>query len=201
MVNSGVILIKSGFWALFALILCCCACACMTAAPPTDGQTDGSGLDIIDKTPRDEPAKVSFEDAWQELPDYEYSGSVNLTGLTLHQVHGIGVAINGTADTWIVGVQKEETSSLLVYDRESWSQIAWKEAFTQKMITFDNIALPSQIYQANQKKIGDIMNASGTEVSNMDLSDGIYTISIPSSTGLSMIRFNASTGELLSDIV
>jgi hypothetical protein len=198
MVNSGVILIKSGFWALFALILCCCACACMTAAPPADGQTDGSGPRIVDRTPRDEPAKLSFEDAWQELPNYDYSDVLNLEGLTLHQIHGMGVALNGTADTWIVGVQNETMSSLLVYDRETWNQIAWGEAFSQEIITFENLTLPSQIYQTNQKTIEDIMNANGAEVSDMDLSDGVYTISIPSSTGLSMIRFNASTGELLS---
>jgi hypothetical protein len=90
---------------------------------------------------------------------------------------------------------------LLVYDRETWKQITWGETYTQDVITFDNITLPTQIYQANQKTIGDIMNKSGTDISNMDLSDGVYTISIPSSTGLSMIRINASTGELLSDTI
>jgi hypothetical protein len=190
-----VILIKSGFWALFAVILSCCACACMTAAPSSDS---GSGPSIIDKTPRGEPAKVSFENAWQELSDYESSGSLNLTNPTLRQIHGINVALNGTADTWIVGVQDKETSSLLVYDRESWSQIAWGEIFTQEIIAFENITLPTELYQTNQKIIGDIMNTNGADVSEMDLSDGVYTISISSSTGLSMIRFNASTGELLS---
>ncbi len=198
MVDSGVILIKSGFWALFVVILCCCACACMTAAPPSDGQNGGSGPSIIDKTPRDEPAKVAFEDAWQELVDYQYYEGMDLADVTLHQIHGIGVAINGTADSWIVGVQNDFSSSLLVYDRESWSQIAWGENFTQKKILFENITLPTQIYRDNQDPIEDLMNTTGTDVSDMDLSDGVYTISVSSSTGLSMIRINASTGELLS---
>jgi hypothetical protein len=197
MVNSGVILIKSGFWALFAVILCCCTCACMTATPPAGGQTNESGSRIINKTPQDRPAKVNFETAWQELPNYESSGMVNLTGLTLHQIHGMNVAIDGSADTWIVGVQGR-TSSLLVYDRENWSQVAWGESFTQEIITFDHILLPTQIYESNQKTIKDLMNANGVDVSDMDLSDGIYSISIRTSTGLSIIRFNASTGELLS---
>jgi hypothetical protein len=197
MVNSGVILIKSGFWALFAVILCCCACACMTAAPPAGEQTNGSSSSIIDKTPQDEPAKVTFETAWRELPNYESSGMVNLTGLTLHQIHGMNVAVNGSADTWVVGVQGQ-TSSLLVYDRDSWSQVAWGESFAQEIITFDHILLPTQIYENNQEIIRNLMNANGVDVSDMDLSDGIYTISIRSSTGLSMIRINASTGELLS---
>lgn len=168
---------------------------------PTNEPNSGSSPSIIDKTPRDEPAKVTFENAWGELPDYELDGTVNLTGLTLHQVHGIGVAINGSADTWIVGVQNRETSSLLVYDQESWSQVAWEETFSQKVITFDHIFLPTQIYEANLKTIGDLMKASGVEESDVDLSDDVYTISVRSSTGLSMIRFNASTGELLSQTV
>jgi hypothetical protein len=198
MVNSGVILIKSAFWTLFAVILCCCACACMTAAPPAGNQSNGTGPNVTDNTQREQVVKVAFENAWQELPKYESMGTVNLTGLTIHQIHGTGVAISGTADNWIVGAQQEDKSSLLVYDRESWSQITWGEAFTQNTITFDNILLPTQIYMANQKNIEEIMNANGVQESDMDLSDGMYIISIRSSTGLSMIRFNASTGELLS---
>jgi hypothetical protein len=92
----------------------------MTAAPPGNGPTGGTGPSIIDKTPRDEPVKATFENAWRDLPYYEFAG--NLTGFTLHQIHGIGVELNGTADTWIVGVQQEERSALLVYNRESWTQ-------------------------------------------------------------------------------
>jgi hypothetical protein len=121
-----------------------------------------------------------------------------VTGLTLHQVHGTGVALNGTANSWVVGVQRENTSFLIVYDKERWNQMAWGEAFPQEPITFENITLPTQIYETHQKTIGDVMNASEADTSEVDLSNGVYTISIRSSTGLSMIRFNASTGELLS---
>ncbi len=121
-----------------------------------------------------------------------------MTNLTLHQVHGTGVALNGTADSWIVGVQREDTSFLIIYDKESWSQMAWGEAFPQEPIILENISQPTQIYETNQKTIGDVMNASEADTSEVDLSNGVYTISVRSSTGLSMIRFNASTGELLS---
>jgi hypothetical protein len=77
----------------------------------------------------------------------------------------------------------------------------WGEPFPQTIITFENITLPTQLYETNQKAIEEIMNANGANMSDLDLSDGVYTISIRSSTGLSMIRFNASTGELVSHTV
>ena len=201
MVDSGVILIKSAFWTVFAvilLILFCCAGGCLSSSVPAGNQS--SGPNIIDKTPRDEPVKVTFESAWQDLPYYESTGTVNLTSLTIHQIHGTGVDAKGYADNWIIGVQQRENSSLLIYDRESWRQIAWGEPFTSPVITFDQMILPTQIYGVNNQSIEEMMNSNGVQESEIDLSDGVYTVSIRTSTGLSQLRYNASTGELLSQI-
>ncbi|MDD1672971.1 MAG: hypothetical protein LUP99_01000 [Methanomicrobiales archaeon] len=190
------ILIKSAFWMVLAAFLCCCACACLTAGP-SENQTSG-GPSVIDKTPRDEPANVTFENAWQKLSYYESTGALNLTGVTIHQIYGTGVDARGNASSWIVGVQQGNTSSLLVYDRESWRQVSWGESFTSPYITFDQILLPTEIYDTNSQTIENTMNANGVKDSDIDLSDGVYTISIRSSNGLSQLRYNATTGELLS---
>jgi hypothetical protein len=169
-------------------------------AGPSDNQTSG-GPSVIDRTPRDEPSKATFENAWQELSYYESIGGINLTGVTIHQIHGTGVDIGGNASSWIVGVQQGDTSSLLVYDRESWRQISWGESFTTQYITFDQILLPTEIYDTNHQTIENVMNTNGVKESDIDLSDGIYTISIRSTNGLSQLRYNATTGDLLSRIV
>lgn len=198
--NSGVILIKYAFWTVFAVILCCCACACTTANPPVVNQSESNAVSVNDRTPREEPERVAFESAWQSLSDIPIAGSMDHTSLVVHQIHGTGVDSEGKARSWIVGVQKGETHLLVIYDQEIWHQVTWGESFTSPGLSFQQVLLPTELYQNNQETIEDTMNRNGVEESELDLTDGMYTISVHTPTGLSLLRFNATTGESISNI-
>jgi hypothetical protein len=170
-----------------------------TTTPVITGQTTVPPSPV--ELPNGETAKVAFEDAWQELSHYESGGLVNLSGFSIHMIHGSGVTIDGRAGTWIVGVQQGGTGSILLYNQQSWKQEMWGEAFSQDEIDLKRILQPTRIYEINRETIEKVMTENGAEMSDMDLSDGIYTVYIQSSSGLSTITFNASTGELLSQIV
>jgi hypothetical protein len=190
-----VILIKFAFWVVIAVILCCFTCAC-TNTPAQNSSAPGPT--IIDKTPRDGPEKAPFEAAWIDLSWYNSSGTLNLTNMTIHQIHGSTIDAGGNASSWILGIQQENVSSLLVYENEEWRQVAWGEPFTSPVIEVGSILLPTELYEHNHPEIEEAMTANKANESELDLSGEAYTISIRSSTGISLLRFNATTGESLS---
>ncbi len=189
------ILIKFAFWVVIAVILCCFACAC-TNTPAQNGTT--SGPSVIDKTPRDGPKKVTFEVAWDDLSWYSSTGTLNLTNMTLHQIHGSAVDSGGNASSWVLGIQRENISSLLIYEKEEWREISWGEPFSSPAINVTSILLPTELYDQHRPEIEGTMATSGANETEMDLSGEIYTIAIRSSTGISLLRYNATTGESLS---
>ena len=196
-VYSGVILIKSAFWMVITVILCCCACACITGTSP---EGSSSGISVVDKTPRDEPGKIPLELAMGELDWYSPSDSSIGNNKTIHQVHGSGVDLQGNASSWVLGVRDGEMSYLLIYGQNGWRQVAWGEPFTSPRISFNATITPNHLYEQNQGIIGDALKKGNVTESDIDLSDDIYTVTVRSSVGIALIGFNSTTGELLSHI-
>lgn len=193
---SGVILIKSAFWMVITVILCYSVCACITDTP-SEGSTPSPTI-VADKTPRDEPGKIPLEQALGELEGYSPSGSSEGNSRTIHHVHGSGLDLHGNASSWVLGIREGDVHYLLVYSQKEWRQLAWGEPFLSSVLSLNTTILPTGLYEQNREVIVDAMMKGNVTESDIDLADGVYIINIRSNSGIALLKFNSTTGELVS---
>jgi hypothetical protein len=184
---------------ILLITVCCFSCAC-TSAPPAPQNVSSSDKGISDIT---QPSRVftsTLDEAMVDLEWYHSQGTINTTGLSIRQVNGFGVGSDGAATTWFLGVQQEETAELLVYTNNEWKRMAWGAPLPEEEIILQNVTPPEALYEQQSALIGEKMRLYGTEESNLELKEGVYTITVASNTAMSMLTFDAGTGELISSI-
>ena len=179
--------------ALFVIILCS---ACITQSSPNQTSQQNGGLSQIPGTA--ESPYISFDVAQQNLPAYQPDPeNTSYFIKTIYYVTGVDVDGSGNARSWIFGVGRTKGTEMLAYDRSGWIKIPWTAPQGSEEIGVDSIVSPARLFSQNTAVI--LVNSSSTlpERRDLELKQGIYTLTIASGSTGRILIFNATTGELI----
>jgi len=141
--------------------------------------------------------RVTLNAAMADLQIYLSEGGVSTENMTIHLVVGDDVDISGMARTWTLGVTQNNIPSLFVYKNGGWRQTGWGETFMDDAIDLNATLSPDELYKMKSSVIGDEMKSSDITETQLRLSGGVYSVGTRSETGISELKFNAKTGELI----
>lgn len=169
-------------------------CGCMTEAPESSPQLSEVKLNSSHVNER-----VTLNAAMADLKIYLSEGEVSTENMTIHLVVGDGVDISGMARTWTLGVTQNNIPSLFVYKSGGWRQTGWGDTFMDDAIDLNATLSPDELYKMKSSVIGDEIRSPDPDLTEtqLRLSGGVYSVSTRSETGISELKFNAKTGELI----
>lgn len=175
--------------ALIGLILCS-ACTFL----PSEEKKEG-GLTQV--TIPVESSRISFGEAQQKLDKYKMD-SVNETadGKTIYSIIAKDVDESGNATSWVFGINQGVGAKLLVYDRTGWTVFPWSTVIAEK-IALDQIVSPGTLF-ANNKATITGSSQTVPERRDLELQQGVYTLTIYSGSTNRILTFNATTGALIT---
>jgi hypothetical protein len=179
--------------ALIALILCS-ACTFL----PT-GETQEGGL--VQVTVPSESTRISFDTAYQKLREYR-TVTYNQSSITSEKIYYIiakETDDQGKAASWGFGMNDDAGSRLLIFDSNGWTDIPLSNlSLPSEEIIVDHIVPPGNIFSENRAVIVGISPPSTAELRELELKESIYTLTISSDGNVRVIKFNATTGALIS---
>jgi hypothetical protein len=175
--------------ALILLILCS-ACTFL----PSEEKKEG-GLSQVSIP--EENSRISFEKARQELENYGMD-SINETAdvKTVYYIVAKDLDESGNAASWVFGINQGSVAKLLVYDRTGWTVFPWSIR-VQEEIALDQVTPPGTLFSRNKAAITGASQAV-PERRDLELQQGIYTLTIYSGSTNRILTFNATTGALIT---
>jgi hypothetical protein len=178
--------------ALIILVLCC---ACTT---PLSGEKTSQEGGLTQVSVPVESPRISFEEAQQKLEGYRTDSINGTAGLnSLYYIVAKDVDESGNATSWVFGINQGGAANLLVYDKTGWTIFPWSSQIREK-IALDRIVRPDALFARNKATI--VTNPSQTipERRDLEMQDGIYTLTIYSGTSNRVLTFNATSGALIT---
>jgi hypothetical protein len=174
------------------ILILCSACVSQSSSDKIPQQNVGL-VQISEGSP-----SVSFELARQNLGDYRPDPTNQSTDIkTIYYIHGTNIDGSGNATSWIFGVQHSGGTELLAYDRSGWKQIPWNASLLSEEINIDRIISPGSLFSQNNAIILGNPIPTNPERRDLDLTRGIYTLTINSGSKERILTFNATTGKLI----
>ncbi len=153
------------------------------------------GLRQIPESPV--PASVSLEKARQMLEEFEGAGDRgNNSQLDIYYVVGRNLDATGNAESWLFGTRSPEGNTLLVYERNRWTVIPWTATLPAEEIPFEKILLPDELISQNGNLISGTTAAN--DIREIELKNGIYSLTLTGGNTDRIIAFNATTGVLIA---
>jgi len=186
---------------IFALIAMSICSACVSQ--PEENQTPvqnisppvNIGLRQIPESTG--PTSVSLENARQMLGEIEYAGEIgNNSRQDIYYVLGKNIDATGNAESWVFGTRSLEGNKLLVYERNRWTVIPWTATLPSEEIPFEKILLPDELIGQNRNEISGTTMASG--IREIELKNGIYSLTLTEGNTDLILAFNATTGVLIA---
>jgi hypothetical protein len=177
-----------------SLIVCsaCVSQPTMDKASPQNG-----GLKLI--TVQTESPYISFDVAQQNLQEYQPDPTNESTSIkTIYTIYGMNIDGSGNATSWVFGVRHSGGTELLAYDRSGWIRIPWNAPLLSEEIDIDRIVSPNSLFSQNNAVILSNPFPTNPERQDLDLTRGIYTLTITSGSKERIHTFNATTGKLIS---
>ena len=186
---------------IFALIAMSICSACVSQpeenkspvqniSPPVN-----MGLSQIPESPV--PTSVSLEKARQMVGEMDIAGSTgNNSQQDIYYVVGRNLDATGSAESWLFGTRSPEGNTLLVYERNRWTVIPWTATLPSEEIPFEKILLPDELISQNRNEISGTTGASG--IREIELKNGIYSLTLTGGSTDLILAFNATTGVLIA---
>lgn len=176
---------------LFGILILCSACT----GPGNEKPVIDVGLSQI---PTQEISPyISFEEAKRGFEEYN---NTHGSGGNFHVYYLISKNIDetGNAQSWLFGARQQNETLLLTYDRTGWSKNTWNAMLPSEEILLSQIIAPENLFIQNKGVIFSSKSSSIIESRNLVLQQGIYTLTINSGNTSRTLRFNATTGKMMS---
>ena len=173
--------------ALILLILCS-ACTLLSS-----GEKKEEGLTQV--TIPVETSRISFEEAKQKLEEYTINETAD--GKTIYYIIAKNMDESGNATSWVFGINQGKGAKLLVYDKTGFTVFNWSTHIPEK-IALDQIVYPDTLFTRNKALIVTTPSQTGSERRDLELQQGIYTLTIYSGATNRILTFNATTGALIT---
>jgi hypothetical protein len=193
-------------WVIGLALLFCLLAGCSSpptgpspnhTVPATTAEPQVTGGGISDVTVEESPRLSKLADALHDLTSTTMPPEFNASELKVHQVNGIGVDRNGEAQMWVLGAY-QGVSTLLIYTDGEWRMVEWQGTLPSEEIDLSAIILPDVLYGNQSSLLEQALTRHNTGTSNLEIVGNTYTITVTSSGTITILSFNAQTGELLS---
>lgn len=143
------------------------------------------------------PTPVSLERARQMLGEIEQQGDMgNNSRYEIYYVLGKNLDETGNAESWLFGTRSPGGNQLQVYDRNRWTAIPWTAPLPSEEIQFDRILLPEKLI--NQSRTDIAGTAGQNRIREIELKNGIYSLTLSEAGTDRILSFNATTGALIA---
>ena len=178
---------------LVVLVMCS---ACVLPSADQKPQQDG-GLTQV--TVPEETSRISFEEAYQNLKDYHIDSSSGLTeSKKIYYILAKDVDESGTAMSWVFGVNYGSGDRLLIYEKSGWTVFPRSNStLPSEEIVVDRIISPGNLFTINKAIIASTSSSTNPERRDLELQEGIYTLTLYSGSKGRILTFNATTGALI----
>ena len=179
--------------ALVALVLCS---ACVS--PFGEQKKQEGGLTQV--TVQADNSRISFEDAYQNLKDYRMdSSSVSPENKRIYYILARDVDDSGNAVSWVFGVNYGTNDKLLIYEQSGWTVFPNSNpTLPSEEILIDSIVSPSNLITSNKGIITRTLSSTIPDRKDLELQEGIYKLNVYSGNTGKVLKFNATTGVLIT---
>ena len=179
---------------IFAILLLSTLVLCSGCVlPGSESTKQNTGLVQVTNTV--ETSRISFEEAYQKLEGYKINGTTN--GKTIYYIIAKNMDESGNATSWVFGINQGPGAKLLVYDKTGFTTFNWSTHIPEK-IALDQIVYPDTLFTRNKAIIVTTPSQTGSERRDLELQQGIYTLTIYSGSTNRILTFNATTGALIT---
>lgn len=186
-------------WLLVPLLLFCILCGC--SAPPAQSpeQTVLPPVDtgITDITTAAGLPFFNLSAALEDLTVYDSVTKMNVSERKIYHLKGVEVNEQGEAQIWVLGITRDSAKELMIYSDRDWRVVEWQGVLPAQEVDFSSVLTPDELYAQQSSLIKESLQEHNTTVSNLDLSDQIYTVTVTQGGSISVLTFDARTGELL----
>lgn len=143
------------------------------------------------------PTSVSLERARQMLNEIEYPVDMgNNSRQEIYYVLGRNLDITGSAESWLFVTRSPGGNELKVYNRNRWTTIPWNATLPSEEIPFDRILLPEELINQSRNEIAGTAGPNG--IREIELKNGIYSLTVKEGSKDRILAFNATTGALIA---
>lgn len=171
------------------LVLFCSGCAVPGVKSP------GGNAGLIDVTVY-EKERTTLDEAMAALRKAEQDELLDLTGMEITQVMGVRVDQEGKARTWTLGFRGLNSTKILEFERGSWTRLDLELPLPEQEIPLDRVLSPERLYLTQKDRIKEALDRHGDTESDLLLAGGVYTLTVPSPSGTTVLTFDARTGDV-----
>lgn len=179
---------------LLGTLVLCCACV------GSGNESPKQNTSLVQVTVQSESSRIGFDTALQKLKNYK-TVSFNQTPADSEKIYYIlakDVDDRGAATSWLFGVNDRSGSRLIIYDKVGKTEMPLSDSsLPSEEIVLDHIVSPGKVFSDNKEVILRSPVPSTPELRELELKEGLYTITITSGNAVRVIKFNATTGALI----
>jgi hypothetical protein len=185
---------------LFMMILALISAGCSSILGTKGGESVPQGPGFSDITPRDDARSLSLAEAIDELRgvNSKWSGNQSLP-VNIYYVRGESLDVNGTAQAWTIGAQRDSETFFSVYDGEGSEIIDWNTRLPGQEIDFSKIVPPEDLFAQNRLLIQDVTSGGKITINELELQGNVYTMRVQSGKGTKIFLFDAFTGKKIDE--
>ncbi|MDD1653679.1 MAG: hypothetical protein LUQ64_03950 [Methanomicrobiales archaeon] len=136
----------------------------------------------------------SLDEAMASFHRVEQEQFPDLAGMEITQVMGVRVSSEGKARTWTLGFRGLNSTKVLEYHAGDWTRLDLDLPLPDQAIRLDQVLSPDRLYATQKARIKEVLDRQGTTESDLLLAGDVYTLTVPSTSGTSVLRFDARTG-------
>jgi len=184
-----------------ALVLALLSALCLTAACtiPFLGDADSSGeridggIGIPDRGV--EKTYVSMSAARAQLQEFIPGSEMDSGTIPFYYIQGADLDSSGDAARWTFAANRSTGLMLMVLENGDLTEIPWGSRFSDTPINLDQVMQPQDLFTKNHDVIFSDPAVTVSEESELDLRDGMYSLTLGSGGTMRYLVFDAVTGE------
>ncbi len=181
---------------VFFLIVCAVSIAGCTNKISNGNQSGiPQGKGISDITPQLNLKNISLESSIEALNSTDIPGSNITDRLSIFYIRGGTVDFNGMAKNWAIGGKRGQATFFFIHDSASNQLSNWTGALPEREIDLTKIIMPEVFMQQRRLLIQDMTSGGNVPVTELELQDGQYIVTVRYDSELKIRRFDAINGE------
>lgn len=190
---------RSSVPAILALALLSALCLTAACTIPFLGDADSSGeridggISTLDRPVEKTYLKMST--AQTLLQEFIPGSEMDRGTIPIYYIQGADLDTSGSAARWTFAVNRSSGLMLMVLENGDLTEIPWGSRFSDTPINFDQVMQPEDLFTKNHEAIFSDPAVTVSEESELDLRDGMYSLTLGSGGTMRYLVFDAVTGE------
>jgi hypothetical protein len=115
----------------------------------------------------------------------------------IYYIRAVNLTPNATAEEWTIGAMQGKKTYFFTFSRQSSFRTDWPNTLPYTAIQPGQFIQPADLFNNQSLLIQEITNAGTIDISELELENGVYTLSIDSGTNFKVLKFDAVTGSEL----